>query len=82
MKGYSYESWPTESARGGILLYTSKPRNESTFIEILNPKKTNVIVGCIYRHPHMDLNEFNDYYVYNLLDKLSKENKAIPFRWF
>ena len=45
---------------------------ESTFIEISNPKKTNVTVGCTYRHPHMDLNEFNDYYVNNLLDNLRK----------
>ena len=44
---------------------------------MLNPKKTNMIVGCIYRHPYMDLNEFNDYYVNNLLDKLSKENKTV-----
>ena len=95
LKGYSHESCPTESAAGGTLLYISnnlsyKPRNdlciykstelESTFIEILSPKKTNVIVGCIYRHPHMDLNEFNDYIINNLLDKLSKENKTVPFR--
>ena len=92
LKGYSHESCPTESAAGGTLLYISnnlsyKPRNdlciykstelESTFIEILAPKKTRVIVGCIYRHPHMDLNEFNDYYINNLLDKLSKENKTV-----
>ena len=25
----------------------------------------------------MDLNEFNDYYINNLLDKLSKENKTV-----
>ena len=63
------KSCPTESAVGGTLLYISnnlsyKPRNdlciykstesESTFIEILSPKKTNVIVGCICSHPHMD----------------------------
>ena len=85
LKGYSHESCPTESAAGGTLLYISnnlsyKPRNdlciykstelESTFIEILNPKKINVIVGCIYRHTHMDLNEFNDYYINSLLVKL------------
>ena len=35
---------------------------------------TIVIVVCIYRHPHMD---FNDYYISNLLDKLSKENKTV-----
>ena len=92
LKGYSHESCPTESAAGGTLLYISnnlsyKPRNdlcihkytelESIFIEILSPKKTNVIVGCIYHHPHMDLNEFNDYYIINLLDKVSKENKTV-----
>ena len=91
-KGYSHESDPTESVAGGTLFCISnnlsyKPRNdlciykstelESTFIEILSPKKANVIAGCIYRHPHMDLNEFNDYYINNLLDKLSKENKTV-----
>ena len=94
MKGYSYESCPLESAAGGTLLYiinhvSYDPRNdlcidksaelELTFIEILNPKKTNVIVGCIYLHPHMDLHEFSDYYVNNLLDKLSKENETVFF---
>ena len=74
MKGYSYEYCPTESAVGGPLLYISNPlsykhRNylcicksielESTFIEILNSKKTNVIAGCIYWHPHMDLKNKN-----------------------
>ena len=63
-----------------------KPRNDlcnyksteqSIFIEILIPKKTNVIVGSICRHPHMDLNEFNDYCINNLLNKLSKENKTV-----
>ena len=92
LKGYYYESCSMESAAGGTLLYISnhlpyKPRNdlsiykstelESTFTEILNPKKTNMIVGYIYPHPHMDLNEFNDYYVNNPLDKLSKENKIV-----
>ena len=51
-----------------------------TFIEILNPKKTSAIIGCFYHHSSMTLNEFNDYYVNNLLDELSKENKAFPFR--
>ena len=60
LNGYSHESCPTESATGDTLLYISnnlsyKPRNdlciykstelESTFIEILNTKRTDVIVG-------------------------------------
>ena len=33
---------------------------ESTFIELMNTKKSNVIIGAIYRHPNMDLDDFND----------------------
>ena len=76
VKEYSYDSCPTEYSEGGTLLYISnllscKARSdlsiyqstelESIFIEILSSKKKNVIVACIYRHPHMNLNEFNDY---------------------
>ena len=50
---------------------------ESTFIEIINRKKSNILVGCIYRHPVMDLNEFNDYYFNELLHKLSSENTSV-----
>ena len=34
-------------------------------------------VGCIYCHPHRYLNEFNNYYLNNLFDKISKENKTV-----
>ena len=46
---------------------------ESTFIQICNSKKINVITGSTYKHPNMNINEFND----ELLDKLSKENKTV-----
>ena len=50
-----------------------KPANElciyksSQFIEILNSKKMNVIVGWIYCHPHTDFTEFDEYCIHNLL---------------
>ena len=50
---------------------------ESRFIEASNPNKNNVTVRCIYCHPHMDLNEFNNYHLNSLLDKLLKENKTV-----
>ena len=68
---FSYDFTPTESTAGGTLLYIAdhlayQKRNdlniseknylESTFIEITNQSKTSFIVGCIYRHPTMDLN--------------------------
>ena len=89
---YSYEFCPTESSARGTLLYirnllSYKPQNdlsvykptklESSFIEISNPKRSNIIIGCIYRHPNMDLDEFNDNYLNTLLDKISKENKSV-----
>ena len=61
--------FPTECHAGETLLYTnnklsSKLRQdhciykssefESTFIKIINPKKMNIIIGCIYRHPTMN----------------------------
>ena len=92
LENYVFEHTPTESTAGGTLLYIAnhlayKPRCdlniyknyelESTFIEIINPKKSNIIVGCIYRHPNMELNEFNTFHLNPLLEKLAKENKQI-----
>ena len=50
---------------------------ESTFIETVNPKKSNIIVGVIYRHPSMDLNDFNCNYLNQRLENISKEKKSI-----
>ena len=41
---------------------------ESTFTEICNPKKTNIVIGCIYKHPNMDINEFNEDYLNTIQD--------------
>ena len=56
---------PTEAKAGGNLIYISnhlsyETRNDlkiyrpfelqSTFIQICNPKKTNIFIGCIYKH--------------------------------
>ena len=50
---------------------------ESIFIEIINKKERNTIIGCIYRHPCMDAREFNDTFLQITLEKLSYENKDI-----
>ena len=87
---YSFEF--TETSAGGTFLYITnhlsyKWRNdlnickknelESTFIEIVNPKKSNIIVGVIYRHPSMDFTDFNCNYLNKLLENISKEQKSI-----
>ena len=50
---------------------------ESTFIKIMNPKESNIIVGTIYKHPSMDLTDFNSNYLNSLLEKISKEQKFV-----
>ena len=89
LNNYSFEFTPTETSSGGTLLYTAnhlsykcynglniykKNELESTFIEIVNPTKTNIIVGIIYRHPSMD---FNCNYLNKLLENISKEQRSV-----
>ena len=79
----------TESTAGGTLFYIAQNlayqnRNdlnlykinnlESTFSEITNPKKSNIIVGCIYKHPKMD---FFDIHYYLKPLKLAKDQKTV-----
>ena len=47
-----------------------KPQQlESVFIEICNKNKRNIVIGCIYKHPPIELNDFNE----NFLDPLMVE---------
>ena len=94
LSNYSFEHTPTESSAGGTLLYIAnhlsykirsdfniykKFELESTFVEIINPQKSNIIVGTIYRHPKIDVTEFNNI-LNNLLKKLIKNKKQCFFK--
>ena len=46
---------------------------ESIFIEIINTNNKNIVVGCVYRHPGMDANEFNKHYLSIFNEKLLLE---------
>ena len=91
LSGCNIEYTPTECNNGGTLLYVKKGINyklrkdlqiykpkqlESTFIEVVQNKE-RIIIGCLYRHPSMELSEFNNHYLSNLLDNLFEENKAV-----
>ena len=93
LPGYNIEYTPTECNNGGTLLYIKKGMNyklrkdlqiykpkqlKSTFIEVVQNKE-RIIIGCLYRHPSMELSEFNNHYLSNLLDNLSDENKTVVF---
>ena len=60
--------------RKDLEIYQSKEL-ESTFIEIINPKESNDIIGVIYRHPNMDTIQFIDNKFNDLLVELSRERK-------
>ena len=59
----------------GKIVYTSK-QLESVFIKICNKNKKN-IVGWIYQHPYMDLNEFNEEFFNLLMEKFGAEDKKL-----
>ena len=52
---------------------------ESTSIEITNLTKANIIFSLIYKHPKMDLNKLNCYYLNRHLEKLVKKNNKTVF---
>ena len=83
---------PSETAFGGAGFYikdnldyirrndleiNSHSNYESVFIEIIFPKKKNMIVGCMYRHPSsiLSVQEFSNFHLEPALEKISKENK-------
>ena len=53
------------------LLYSSGSL-ESVFCELKLKNKKNIIVGCIYRHPSMDIDVFNDSFLSPFLNKEEK----------
>ena len=68
LKNYAIELAPTESSARSALLYpvsqlTYKPllnifkanQLEYTSVETINRKKSNDIIGCLYKHPSTDL---------------------------
>ena len=74
LNNHSFEFTPTETSANGTFLYITNylshkccndqniyKRNEleSTFIESVNSRKLNIIVGVMYRHPSMDLIDYN-----------------------
>ena len=55
-----------------------KPKQlESSFIEICNKSKKNLTIRCIYRHPSMDLCEFNNDVFNPFMEKIASEGKKV-----
>ena len=92
LTNYAIEFTPTESSAGSMLLYIAshlsyKPRPdlsiyqanqlESTFVETINTQKSNIAIGCLRKHPNMDVVDFKNNYLNQVLKILSKEHKQV-----
>ena len=63
-------------SRNDLKLYKNK-NPESVFIKILSKSDKNTIIGCIYKHPNLAIQEFMDTFLQPLLDNFSYENKNV-----
>ena len=94
LKNYAIEFTPTEFSAGGMLRYIAshlfyklRPdlniykanQLESTFVEIISPKKSNIVIGCLYKHPNMDVLDFKNNYLHQIFEIVSKERKQVFF---
>ena len=94
LENFNIEHVPTKSANGGVLLHIRKAINyelrpdlliykkremESVFTEIIQKDSTNMVVGCIYRHPSMQHGKFNDKYLKPFSEKLIRETKKLYY---
>ena len=50
---------------------------ESTFDERINPKKSNIVIGCIYKHPNRDVPDFKNNCLNQIFEIVSKEQKEV-----
>ena len=55
---------------------------KSTFTEIVNLKKSNIIVEVIYRHPFIGLTDFNSNYLNKLLKNIKKQKSISHLYYF
>ena len=75
LPNYVCEHTPTESSKGGTLLYLDKNLKyklrkdlniyhkgmiKSIFVEIINKNEKNMVAGCIYKHPKQTIPDFLD----------------------
>ena len=47
------------------------------FVEIVNPKKSNMVIGCLYKHPNMDVLDFKKNYRKQIFKIVAKERKRV-----
>ena len=94
LKNYSIEFTPTDSSAGDMLLYIvshmfykSRPdfniykanQLESSFVEIINLNKSNIVIGCLYKYPNMDVFDLKKTILAKFLKSFPKKEKRSFF---
>ena len=89
--GYEPFSTKTLSSKGGVTIFVKNTHDyferddlrvqrkefEAVWIEINNSRNKNMVVGCIYRHPHyQNLEDFSEY-MNATFTRLNKEKKEV-----
>ena len=57
-------------------LYSAKEL-ETTFCKLIMKNQTHVIVGCIYKHPRMDIDNCSENYISPFLQQISQQKKQL-----
>ena len=89
IEGYEFVHTKTLTQCGGAGIYikstieyellkqfsiSNKNVSESIFLEIKNPTRKNIVIGCIYRH-HTPVSDFLETFLNDVLEKVTKSNK-------
>ena len=65
----------TYKLRSYLKLY-KKCELDSTYVEIISAKKSDIIIGVTYQHPTVSVTEFHKYHLNVLLDETSRKQKV------
>ena len=88
--GYRFIGTNSKSVAGGVGMYIAKHHDfikrldleivlegvESCWVEITRKRQKNIVIGCIYRHPSNNREQFQDAFK-EKLDTLTKQNSEI-----
>ena len=50
---------------------------ESTFVEIIKSKKSNLVIGWLYKHPSMEVLDFKNNFLKQIFEIVSKKRKQV-----
>ena len=59
------------------LICTNDGNLESVFVEVVLKSRKNIVIGCVYKHPLMGIDLFNNQYLSPVLKSIEDEGKSL-----